>query len=62
MSDSQHLIGLLLGTEEDWPTAFEAVVRRLGPVVDGRGTVRARFEGLTTRREVEAAVREVLGR
>jgi hypothetical protein len=23
-----HLIGLLLGTEEDWPTAFEAVVRR----------------------------------
>src|SRR3954462_6167687 len=37
MSDHQHLIGLLLGTEEDWPTAFEAIVRRLGPVVDGRG-------------------------
>ena len=27
-----HLIGLLLGTEEDWPTAFEAIVRRLGAV------------------------------
>ncbi|MDQ3670644.1 MAG: hypothetical protein M3377_10265, partial [Actinomycetota bacterium] len=28
----RHLIGLLLATEEDWPTAFEAVTRRLGPV------------------------------
>ena len=37
MSDHQHLIGLLLGTEEDWPTAFEAIVRRLGPVADGAG-------------------------
>ncbi|HZB23466.1 MAG TPA: hypothetical protein VE444_06430, partial [Gaiellaceae bacterium] len=27
-----HLIGLLLGTEEDWPSAFEALVQRLGPV------------------------------
>ena len=26
----EHLIGLLLGAEEDWPTAFEARVRRLG--------------------------------
>jgi hypothetical protein len=26
------LIGLLLGTEDDWPTAFEALVRRLGPI------------------------------
>ncbi len=25
-----HLIGLLLGTEDDWPTAFEQYVRRLG--------------------------------
>jgi len=25
-------IGLLLGTEEDWPAAFEALVTRLGPV------------------------------
>ncbi len=27
-----HLIGLLLGTEEDWPTAFEALTRRLGSI------------------------------
>ncbi len=26
------MIGLLLGTEEDWPAAFEALVSRLGPV------------------------------
>jgi hypothetical protein len=26
------LVGLLLGTEEDWPSAFETVLRRLGPV------------------------------
>jgi hypothetical protein len=36
MSD-HHLIGLLLGTEEDWPTAFEAIVRRLGAVRGGTG-------------------------
>ena len=29
---SDHLIGLLIGTEEDWPTAFEALVGRLGTV------------------------------
>jgi hypothetical protein len=28
----RHLIGLLLGTEDDWPTAFESIVRRLGSV------------------------------
>ena len=33
---SEHIIGLLLGTEEDWPAAFEELVRRLGPV-DYRG-------------------------
>src|SRR3954453_8375631 len=33
----RHLIGLLLGTEEDWPTAFEAIVRRMGPVTDSEG-------------------------
>ncbi len=27
-----HLIGLLLATEEDWPTAFESVLGRLGKV------------------------------
>jgi hypothetical protein len=33
-----HLIGLLLGTEQDWPTAFEALVRRVGTVTDGVDT------------------------
>jgi hypothetical protein len=28
----QHLIGLLLATEEDWPTAFETMLRRIGAV------------------------------
>jgi hypothetical protein len=28
----RHLVGLLLGAEEDWPTAFEAIVRRLGVI------------------------------
>ena len=27
-----HLIGLLLGTEDDWPSAFESLVTKLGPV------------------------------
>ncbi len=31
---ANHLIGLLLGTEEDWPVAFETIIRRLGPVTD----------------------------
>jgi hypothetical protein len=34
---TRHLIGLLLGTEEDWPAAFEEIVRRLGPVTDAAG-------------------------
>jgi hypothetical protein len=29
---AEHVIGLLLGTEEDWPAAFEALISRLGPV------------------------------
>jgi hypothetical protein len=33
-----HLIGLLLGTEEDWPGAFEAIVERLGPFTHGGKT------------------------
>jgi hypothetical protein len=33
----KHLIGLLLGTEEDWPAAFETLLRRLGPVMDSAG-------------------------
>jgi hypothetical protein len=29
---SEHVVGLLLGTEEDWPAAFEALVAGLGPI------------------------------
>ena len=36
-SSTTHLIGLLLGAEEDWPRAFEALVRRLGVVRDPAG-------------------------
>jgi hypothetical protein len=32
-----HLIGLLLGTEDDWPTAFEQYLRRLAPRIDHGG-------------------------
>ena len=32
MPDTTHHIGLLLGTEDDWPTAFETIVARLGPI------------------------------
>jgi hypothetical protein len=35
---TRHLIGLLLGTEDDWPTAFEEILRRLGPVTGADGT------------------------
>jgi len=35
---TRHLIGLLLGTEDDWPTAFEEILRRLGPVRGPDGT------------------------
>src|SRR5512132_1331224 len=38
MAEAEHLIGLLLGTEEDWPRAFETLLARLGPVQDGAGT------------------------
>jgi hypothetical protein len=46
MAEIEHIIGLLLGTEDDWPRAFEALVRRLGPVDDGAGTTHR----LTSRR------------
>ncbi len=37
MTDARHLIGLLLGTENDWPSTFEALVRKLGVITDGQG-------------------------
>jgi len=36
---SKHLVGLLLGAEEDWPQAFEEILRRVGPLTDAKGTV-----------------------
>ena len=32
MADVEHTIGLLLGMEDDWPRAYEALIRRLGVV------------------------------
>jgi hypothetical protein len=37
LTGTRHLIGLLLGTEDDWPSAFEEIVRRLGPVTGPDG-------------------------
>ncbi len=38
MSTVEHHIGMLLGTEDDWPRAYETLLRRLGPVTDGAAT------------------------
>jgi hypothetical protein len=44
---SDHLIGLLLGAEEDWPQAFEAILRRVGPLEVGGRTHTFTSERLT---------------
>ena len=46
---STHLIGLLLGTEEDWPTAYETLVARVGPI---------RYHGETHELRTERIVNE----
>ncbi len=38
MKDVTHRIGLLLGTENDWPSVFEGLIRRLGSVTDSAGS------------------------
>ncbi len=43
MTVTTHPIGLLLGTEEDWPRAFDELLRRLG-TVRGAGGTRHSFE------------------
>jgi hypothetical protein len=43
----EHLIGLLLGTEDDWPSAFEALVGRLGEISHGGETHRFHVERIT---------------
>src|SRR5207245_2880687 len=45
-------------TVEEWKLRSEPWIF----VVDGQGVIRARFEGLTTRRELEAALNGMLGR
>jgi len=42
-----HLVGLLLGAEQDWPSAFESVLRMAGPVQAGSGTHEFTSERLT---------------
>ena len=37
MADVEHTIGLLLGTEDDWPRAYEALLRRVGAITDDQG-------------------------
>lgn len=37
MADVEHIIGLLLGTEDDWPRAYEALLRRVGVVAGPDG-------------------------
>jgi hypothetical protein len=37
MADVEHTIGLLLGMENDWPRAYEALLQRLGTVSDDAG-------------------------
>ena len=38
MTSRTHLIGLLLGTEEDWPRAFEHLLAQVGPIEHGGET------------------------
>jgi hypothetical protein len=35
--DIRHLVGLLLGTEDDWPHAYKSLLTGLGPVTDDAG-------------------------
>ena len=46
-----HLIGLLLGAEEDWPTAFEELLKLVGPITTGTA-----FAALLLSFVVQAAV------
>jgi D-ala D-ala ligase C-terminus len=45
MADVEHTIGLLLGMEDDWPRAYEALLRRVGVVTDDAGR-RHRIRGV----------------
>jgi len=45
--DVEHIVGLLLGTEDDWPRAYETLVRALGPVSYGGTTHELTTERVT---------------
>jgi hypothetical protein len=47
MSGRAHLIGLLLGTEEDWPRAFEHLLAQVGPIEHGGDTHHLTTERIT---------------
>jgi hypothetical protein len=47
MATKDHLIGLLLGAEEDWPQAFEQILRFVGPLEAGGTTHQVASERLT---------------
>ena len=47
MSTQTHRIGLLLGTEEDWPRAFEHLLTRVGPIEHGGTTHELTCERIT---------------
>src|SRR5690349_19772429 len=55
MSEVEHIVGLLLGMEDDWPRAYEALARRLGSVLGPDGnthrvrTVRVTVEPFSLR-------------
>ena len=55
VSSRTHLIGLLLGTEEDWPRAFEHLLAQVGPIEHGGDDARA-----DDRADHERAVRPAL--
>jgi hypothetical protein len=38
MNDVTHRLGLLLGTENDWPSVFEGLIRKVGAVTDSADT------------------------
>ena len=47
MKSRTHLVGLLLGTEEDWPRAFEHLLGEVGPIGHGGETHELTTERIT---------------
>jgi hypothetical protein len=48
VADVEHTIGLLLGTEDDWPRAYQSLLRRVGAIKDDTGrTHEVRSERVT---------------